>query len=131
MVSKLKTHGQHPDNVSLQSRGRVILMSENKLLNGNTINTGLLNGEHLPQKDSAETPDNCNGIWKGAAIRVFNVVCRCHWLCTSKHGELWSGYWYGLPATNGVIVNTGDNAKRGDSCLCKDPAGGGHIIPLK
>ncbi len=106
-------------------------MSGKGILQGNRVVTGLLNGVHISRKETAESSGKCDGTWKGVAIRVFNVVCRCHWLCTSPHGEIWSGNWYGLPSTSGIVVNTGPDPESGDSCFCKDPDDATHVIPFE
>jgi RHS repeat-associated protein len=77
--------------------------------------------------------DNCcNGEWRGAASRSIYVWCICYWLCVPPGSVIWSGNWFAQPSTNGQLINAGGGkgAKRGDACLCKDPNGGGHIVPL-
>ena len=56
--------------------------------------------------------------------RVFNVWCRCFWMCYTKEGVIWSGNFRDLPCrTNGVLIFTGqgDGLKRGNECACSQP----------
>jgi len=82
--------------------------------------------------DPTGLSSKCCGEWRGKAFRFINVWCRCCWLCVPPGGVIWSGNWFAQPCTNGQIIYTGGGGlKRGDSCLCKDPDGGGHILSLE
>jgi hypothetical protein len=74
---------------------------------------------------------NVEGRWRGKAFRFINIWCRCCWLCVPSGGTIWTGNWFAQPCTNGILINTRGDIERGDACLCKDPDGGSHIIPLE
>jgi len=74
----------------------------------------------------------CCGTWRSISIRLANAVCLCYWLCYHPSGVIWDGNWFARPSTIGEIIYTGGGGlKRGDSCLCKDPDGGLHIVKLR
>jgi hypothetical protein len=89
----------------------------------------------INRKDPLGLCDKCpGGKWLGAAFRTFNFKCACKWLCVPPGNEIWSGShtinMAVLPSTGGTVINTGPEPESGDSCLCSDPDGYGHSLPL-
>jgi len=71
------------------------------------------------------------GVWEGAASRFASLICRCYWLCVPPQGTYWRGNWFALPATWGVLTSSrGGGVRRGNACLCQDPAGVPQTLPL-
>jgi RHS repeat-associated protein len=68
----------------------------------------------------------CNGEWKQVGhTRVFNALCKCHWLCYPCKGEggvIWSpSTMQSLPSTFGTMQHTGRDIESGDECVCHKP----------
>ena len=69
---------------------------------------------------------DCQGQWvQAGAARVFNVTCKCYWLCVPCNGEyISSGNPQDLPFTYGTFTYTGGQGlKSGDFCFCPQKPG--------
>lgn len=69
---------------------------------------------------------SCNGEWRQQGYdRIFNIVCKCYWLCMPCEGIYWSGNFRELPFTIGSMINSpegrGAGVRRGDACFCDKP----------
>jgi RHS repeat-associated protein len=78
-------------------------------------------------------PNNCSicpGTWEGKAAYsgvVPSFGCKCFWRCSN-----WQGSMH-IPdphITNGVVENNGEVVDTGDHCMCQDPDGVTHWLPL-
>jgi RHS repeat-associated protein len=65
------------------------------------------------------------GVWQMVDWkRIFNILCRCYWLCFPQEGVMWSGSSSNLESTIGTIINNtrkGGGVESGNDCLCDYP----------